>query len=174
MDKVLGIVAGATLIAAGLSGPACAGSSRNDLATFLSGHLVGDGQFRNLVDSTSRKVHVDIHGTVHGSHLQLVEDTRFSDGEHHHKVWQVEKVSEGHYVGQRTDLVGPAQIDARGSEIEMIYKARVPVKSGGVHTLDFDEHFVFAPNGLLTNKMRISFLFVPVGEASLAIRKLHD
>ena len=174
MGTMFRMIAAVGFLMAGMACPAHAGPGAHKLSDFLSGHLVGDGQFRTLVDSTSRNVHVEIQGIMRGQHLQLVEDTHFSDGEIHHKVWQVAKVSEGRYIGQRADLVGAARIDERGDEIEMVYKARVPTKNGGVHTLDFDEHFVLSANGVLTNRMRISFLFVTVGEADLSIRRLRN
>ena len=138
---------------------------------FLAGHLVADGKLRNFADRSTRSFQVDIHGSASENRYTVVEDTRFSDGERQHKVWTFSPAPDGRYIGHRADLIGDATVTERGNEMELTYTANVPMPGGGSHNLKFDEHFAFAGPTTLTNSVRISFVFIPVGEATLVIRK---
>ena len=142
-----------------------------DLATFFSGHLTATGQFQNFHDGSTRGVRVDIHGAPDGDAFKLVEDTTYSDGEKHHKVWRFSKVGEGRYVGQRADLIGQAKVEAQGNKIEIAYRARVPTKDGKTHDLNFKETFLFTQPGTADYRLGVSLLSIPVGEAHLTVRK---
>ncbi|WOJ91689.1 DUF3833 family protein (plasmid) [Methylocapsa polymorpha] len=142
------------------------------LATFLSGHLIAAGQFQNHHDGSTRGIRVDIHGASDGAAFKVVEDTTYSDGEKHHWVWRFSKVGAGRYVGQRADLLGQATVETHGDRIDIAYRARVPTKDGMTHNLDFKETFVFTQSGTADYRLSVSLLFIPVGEAHLAVRKL--
>jgi hypothetical protein len=142
------------------------------LEQFFAGQFVADGEFRNFVERTHRTLHLDIHGSVQGNSFVLVEDSIFSDGERHHYVWTFERVAAGRYVGCRADLIGDAQVVVRGDTMDLSYKARVPMRDGGSHDLDFREHFTFTGPETLNYRMKISLSFVQVGEAKMTIRRL--
>lgn len=162
----------AVLLAASvITSPALARDKSGDLATFLSGHLTAKGQFQNFHDGSNRGVRVDIHGTPHGNLFKLVEDTVYSDGEKQHRVWRFSKIAEGRYVGQRADLIGQATVEALGNRIEIAYRAHVPTKDGVTHDLNFKETFIFTQSGTADYQLRVSLLFVLVGEAHLTVRK---
>ena len=114
---------------------------------------------------------VDIHGTPQGNLFKLVEDTVYSDGEKQHRVWRFSKIAEGRYIGQRADLIGQATVEAVGNRIEIAYRAHVPTKDGVTHDLNFQETFVFTQAGTADYQLRVSLLFVLVGEAHLTVRK---
>ena len=163
----------AVLLAASvIASPVFAREKSSALATFLSGHLTATGQFQNHHDGSTRGVRVDIHGAADGAAFKLVEDTVYSDGEKQHRVWRFSKVGEGLYVGQRADLIGHATVETHGNRIDIAYRARVPTKDGNIHDLDFKETFVFTQSGTADYRLRVSLLFIPVGEAHLAVRKL--
>ena len=150
------------LVVSLIASPAFAQKKSSALATFLSGHLTAAGHFQNHHDGSTRGVRVDIHGASDGAAFKLVEDTVFSDGEKQHKVWRFSKVGEGLYVGQRADLTGHATVETHDNRINIAYRARVPMKDGNIHDLDFKETLVFTQSG--------SLLSIPVGEAHLAVR----
>jgi Protein of unknown function (DUF3833) len=159
------------LAATVIASPAFAQEKSRDLATFFSGRLTASGQFRNYLESSTRGVRVDIHGSPDGDAFKLVEDTTYSDGEKHHWVWRFSKVGEGRYVGRRANLIGQAKVEARGNKIEIAYRARVPSKDGKTHNLNFKEIFVFTHSGTADYRLRVSLLSIPVGEAHLTVRK---
>jgi hypothetical protein len=151
--------------------PGSALENSRDLATYFGGHLTATGQFQNFYDHSTRGVRVDIHGKPHGNPFKLVVDTTYSDGEKSHKVWRFWKVAEGRYVGRRADLIGLAAVEAQGNKFKIVYRARVRTKDGKTHDLDFSEIFQFTQPGTATYWLRVSRLFVPVGEARLILRK---
>jgi hypothetical protein len=81
------------------------------------------------------------------------------------------KVAEGRYVGQRSDLIGQATVNAHGNKIEIAYRARVPTKGGMTYDLDFKEIFVFTQSGTADYRLNVSLLLIPIGEAHLTVRK---
>jgi hypothetical protein len=159
------------LTASLIASPAFAREKSDDLATFLSGHLTATGQFQNYHDGSTRGVRVNIHGAPDGDAFKLVEDTAYSDGEKHHRVWRFSRVAEGRYVGQRADLIGEAKVKAEGNKIEISYRARVPTKDGKTHDLNFTETFVFTKSGTAEYRLHVSLLFIPIGDAHLTVRK---
>ena len=159
------------LAASIIASPAFAQDKSDDLAAFLSGHLIAVGQFQNHHDGSTRGVRVDIHGAPIGGAFKLVEDTVYSDGEKQHRVWRFSKLAEGRYVGQRADLIGQASVVAHGNRIEIASRARVPTKDGKIHDLNFKETFVFTQTGTADYQLHVSLLFVPVGNAHLTVRK---
>ena len=161
------VLLGASVIAS----PSFPLEKSRDLAIFFGGHLTAKGQFQNFHDGSTRGVRVDIHGAPDGDAFKLVEDTTYSDGEKHHKVWRFSKVAEGRYVGQRADLIGQAKVEAQSNKIEIAYRARDPTKDGKTHDLNFKETFLFTQPGTATYWLRVSLLFIPVGEAGLTVRK---
>ncbi|WP_171015240.1 DUF3833 family protein [Methylocystis sp. B8] len=161
----------ASLLAAIISCPAFAEEKSRDLATFFSGRLTAKGEFKNFHDGSTRGVRVNIRGAPDGDSFKLIEDTTYSDGEKQYKVWRFTKIGEGRYVGQRADLVGPASVVAQGNNIEIAYRARVSTKDGKTHELNFNETYLFTQPGTATYSLRVSLLFIPMGEAHLTIRK---
>lgn len=161
------LLLGASVIAS----PGFALENSRDLATYFGGHLTATGQFQNFYDGSARGVRVDIHGKPQGDAFKLVVDTTYSDGEKSHKVWGFWKVAEGRYVGRRADLIGLATVEAQGNQFKITYRARVRTKDGKNHDLDFKEIFQFTQPGAATYWLRVSRLFVLVGEAHLTLRK---
>lgn len=164
--RFAGVLAASVIIS-----PAFAQEKSRDLATFFSGHLIATGKFQNHLDGSARGVRVDIRGASDGNAFKLVEDTVYSDGQKQHRVWRFLKVAEGRYVGQRSDLIGQATVNAHGNKIEIAYRARVQTKGGMTHDLDFKEIFVFTQSGMADYRLSVSLLLIPVGEAHLTVRK---
>ena len=162
----------ALLVSLSLASPAFAETGWRDLATFFGGHLRGEGQLKNYFDGSTRGVRVDIYGMLEGKTFKMVTNLTYSDGEKQSKIWRFRRVSEGHYIGQRADLVGVADVVVVGNRTNITYVARVPIKGSSVRNLRFDELFLFTQPGRGNYRIRVSLLLLPVAEARLVIRKL--
>ena len=154
--------------------PAFAQDGSRDLATFFSGHLTASGQFQNLFSGGTRGVQVDIHGAPEPGGFKLIEDIVYSDGEKHRWLWRFTKMAEGRYVGEGTDLIGVAKIEAQGNTIDIAYRAHFLTKDGATHDLDFRQTYIFSQSGTVDMRLSVSLLFVPLGEAHLTVRKLAN
>jgi hypothetical protein len=173
MSRVsLGCYSFAILAASGVISVAFAQDGSRDLATFFSGHLSAAGTFQNHFDGSTRGVRVDVHGAPGPRGFKLIEDTVYSDGEKHRSLWTFSKVAEGQYIGEGTDLIGFAKVQAQGDGIEIVYRAHVTTKDGKIHDLDFKQTYIFNQSGTADYRVKVSFLFVPVGDACMTLRKL--
>jgi uncharacterized protein DUF3833 len=151
--------------------PTIAKENWRDLATFFGGHLTAKGQFQNFHDGSTRGVRVDMQGKSEGRAFRIIMDATYSDGEKEHKVWRFLKVAEGRYVGYRADLIGKATVVVQGNKIDITYVARVRRKDSKTYNLNFKETFLFKQPGTGAYWIRVSLLFVPIGEARLIVRK---
>lgn len=164
----LAVVFAASLIAS----PGFAEDNTSDLAAFLSGNLIANGQFTDYLTQHTRNLQVVIRGATKGNVLNVVEDASYSDGEKRHWVWKFSKIGEGRYIGHRSDLIGDAKVVAHGDNIDISYRAHVPMKDGSTKDLNFDETFSLTAAGTADYRVKVSLMFVPVAEAHLNIRKL--
>jgi hypothetical protein len=169
----LGFYSFAILAASGVISSALARDGSPDLVAFFSGHLSAAGTFQNHFDGSTRGVRIDVHGVRSPRGFKLIEDTVYSDGEKHRSLWTLSKVAEGQYVGEGTDLIGLAKIQAQGNEIDIAYRAHVATKDGKIHDLDFKQTYIFNRPGTADYRVTVSFLFVPIGDAYMTIRKLR-
>ena len=138
----------------------------------LTGHLIGDGQVRNLRDGSVRKLHMDVRGTFDGQNLVLNEDMAFSDGERQHKVWTFRKTGPATWTGQRDDVVGTGTATLDGRSISLSYTARVKLPGGSVTSLKFNEHYDLGDPARIVNKTAISYLFFTVGDGEMTLRRV--
>jgi len=165
------LVLAAVIAFAAPSAAHAAGAGGRSISDFFLGHLVADGTYQDLRAGSNRHVHVDIHGSQRGQAFVVSTNTSFSDGERRNKTWTFKPAGPGRYIGYRPDLIGTASAQVNGDAIDLTYRAHVPAKDGKAYDLNFVERYVVRGPGELDNTMRITFLFVQVGEAHLAIHK---
>jgi len=117
----------AAIVAAAISasGIQAAQARKLVLESFFHGPLLAQGYFANTRDGSQRHLTVRMNRRWYGRALVLVEDFAYADGERDPKTWTFTKIAEGHYVGQREDVIGRAEVYQDGEDVRLRYVARI-------------------------------------------------
>jgi hypothetical protein len=109
-------------------------------------------------------------GRWDGNKGVLEEDFVYSDGQTQRRVWRLEEVSPGRYLGRADDVVGEAVGVAAGNALNWRYTLSLPV-DGSVYEVQFDDWMYLMDDRVMLNKAVMSKFGIRLGEVTLAFNK---
>ncbi len=101
----------------------------------------------------------------------LDEHFIYNDGEKLHRTWTMKPDGDKKFIATAGDIVGDAQMEARGNTVMIDYTMRIPYGKG---TLDIDvrDWLHLQDDGVIINHSKMKKFGFEVGELVITIRKL--
>jgi len=143
------------------------------LEEFFRGKTVGKGVFESEIAGVYRPFTVTLTGTWNPKTftLRLREDFVYEDGERDTKTWFFQKVAKDRYIGQRADVLGPANVrTAPDGSLRFSYVARLETENGPL-LLRFDDTLKQVDPRTVRNTAKVMKAGIPVGTVDLTFRK---
>lgn len=142
-----------------------------DLREFFDGKLRVYGMLQNRRGEVTRKFTADIDASWQDNRGILDERFVFDDGEKTTRVWQLEYLGEGQYVGTAGDVVGTASGQARGFAFNWRYTLEIPYQGDSIE-IKLDDWLYLISEKRLLNRTELTKFGFRVGELTLVIEKL--
>lgn len=171
----------ASLLLLGLAG--CAGPQvsdyaseqpRLDLRQYFNGTLDAYGVFTDRSGRVVKRFTVVMKCSWSGPPGQetgvLDEEFIYSDGTRQRRVWTLQRVGEGRYVGTAADVVGQAQGQESGNAFRFGYTLSLPV-DGRTYEVQFDDWMYLMDSRVMLNKAVMSKFGIRLGEVTLSFVK---
>lgn len=143
------------------------------LEDFFRGKTFGKGVFESSIAGVYRPFTVTLTGSWDPKTftLRLREDFVYEDGERDSKTWFFQKVADGRYIGQRADVLGPANVrTAADGSLQFSYIARLETDNGPL-LFRFDDTLQQVDRRTVRNTARVMKAGIPVGKVDLTFRK---
>ncbi|UES39936.1 DUF3833 family protein [Roseibium aggregatum] len=143
------------------------------LEEFFRGKTLGKGVFESKIAGVHRPFTVTLTGTWNSKTftLRLREDFVYEDGERDTKTWFFQKVAEDRYIGQRADVLGPANVrtDENG-DLRFSYVASLETENGPL-LLRFDDTLTQVDRNTVRNTAKVMKAGITVGTVSLTFKR---
>ena len=141
-----------------------------DLREYFNGTLDAYGVFTDRAGKVVKRFTVLMVCTWQGDEGVLNEDFTYSDGSKQQRIWRIQKLPDGAYIGRAGDVVGQAHGQARGNALRWAYTLNLPV-DGTVYQVQFDDWMYLMTNKVMLNKATMSKLGFKLGEVTLSFTK---
>jgi hypothetical protein len=141
-----------------------------DLASYFAGSTTGWGMVTDRSGAVTRRFVVRIEGRFEGGKGTLDEHFDWSDGEKQRRIWRLEQVGPGRWIGRADDVIGEATGEIAGNALRWRYTLAVPVGGRTVH-LNFDDWMVLIDDKVLMNKAQFSKFGIYLGEVTLSFQR---
>ncbi|MFM2589557.1 DUF3833 domain-containing protein [Vibrio sp. TBV020] len=141
-----------------------------DLFEYFQGSTVAWGMVQDYTDKQTRRFEVKIEGSVEGNTLTLVEDFVFDDGEISQRIWVIERLEDGSYVGQADDIIGQATGREVGNALQWQYDFELQLDDSSV-VVAFDDWLYRQDDEHVFNLTKIKKFGVEVGQITLFFQK---
>ncbi|GAB2183178.1 DUF3833 family protein [Roseibium sp. LAB1] len=143
------------------------------LEDFFRGKTIGKGVFESKIAGVYRPFTVMLTGTWNRRTftLRLREDFVYDDGERDTKTWFFQKVAEDRYIGQRADVLGPANVRTNSDgALRFSYVASLETENGPL-LLRFDDTLKQVDRNTVKNTAKVMKAGITVGTVSLTFKK---
>jgi hypothetical protein len=100
----------------------------------------------------------------------LDEHFVYDDGEKQHRVWTLRPTGEKTFIGTAGDIVGEADMIAKGNTVMIDYTMRVPYKDGTID-IDVRDWLHLQEDGVILNHSKMKKYGFEVGELVITIIK---
>ncbi|MFZ9812718.1 MAG: DUF3833 family protein, partial [Burkholderiaceae bacterium] len=94
----------------------------------------------------------------------------WSDGEKQRRIWRLEQVGPGKWIGRADDVVGEATGEIAGNALHWRYTLAVPVQ-GRVINMAFDDWMVLIDDKVMLNRATFSKFGIRLGEVTLSFQR---
>jgi len=143
------------------------------LEEFFKGRTVGKGVFESKIAGVNRPFTVYLNGRWDPKTftLSLREDFVYEDGEKDTKTWFFQKVADGRYIGQRSDVIAPANVTtASDGSIRFSYIAQLETENGPL-LLRFDDILEQVDRRTVRNTAKVMKAGFTIGTVELTFTK---
>lgn len=141
-----------------------------DLFEYFNGETYAWGMVQDYTDKQNRRFEVKIKGSVEGDTLTLIEDFVFDDGEISQRIWVIERLEDGSYVGQADDILGQATGREVGNALQWQYDFELQLDDSTV-VVAFDDWLYRQDEKHVFNLTKIKKFGVEVGRITLFFQK---
>jgi len=100
----------------------------------------------------------------------LDEHFVYDDGEKQHRVWTLKPTGDKTFIGTAGDIVGEADMIAKGNTVMIDYTMRVPYKDGTID-IDVRDWLHLQEDGVILNHSKMKKYGFEVGELVITIIK---
>ena len=118
---------------------------------FFDGDLVAYGIVRDRSGKVIRHFEAVLKGEFTSTGGTLDEVFWFNDGERETRLWRMEKVEPGLYVGTANDVNGESFIESRGNAVRLSYDLRIPYNDGEI-VVNMDDWMYQVSPGVVVNE----------------------
>ena len=143
------------------------------LEEFYNGPLVAYGMVQDRKGRVIRRFKVDMQGHWQGNKGRLEEWFEYDDGEKQQRTWHLEKLGEGHYRGNASDVTRSADGYSNGFALNWFYTLRLKVE-GREWDIDFNDWMYLVGEKRILNRAEMKKWGFRVGEVILYIEKLGE
>ena len=141
-----------------------------DLKQYLNGELEAWGQFQDRSGVLVKRFHVNMTATWQGNKGTLDEYFVYDDGSKQRRIWHLEALDNGRYLGKADDVISTAQGHVAGSVLNWKYTMALPV-NGKTYHVQFDDWMYLHDQNTLVNRAVMSKFGIRLGEVTLFFRK---
>lgn len=141
------------------------------LEEFFNGSLRAWGMLQNHRGQVTRRFVVDMQGTWQENTGVLEEHFVFDDGETQQRTWHLKKLTDGHYTGSASDVIGVANGLAQGFALNWQYTLTISI-DGEDWSFTLDDWMFMMDNEHLFNRTAIKKFGLTAAELTLWIEKL--
>jgi hypothetical protein len=141
-----------------------------DLFEYFQGSSIAWGMVQDYTDKQTRRFEVTIEGSVEGNTLTLVEDFVFDDGEVSQRIWVIDRLEDGSYVGNADDIIGQATGREVGNALQWQYDFELQLDDSTV-VVSFDDWLYRQDEQHVFNLTKIKKFGVEVGQITLFFQK---
>ena len=139
---------------------------------YFLGKTRGYGFFEGRGGDLKRSFVVDIVGEIDDEgQLVLTEDFVYADGEISQRIWRIEILGDGQYIGRASDVVGEAIGVSDGNALNWRYLLDQKLDDGTIK-LRFNDWMYLQPDGVLLNRAKVTKFGFHVGTVILSFRQL--
>lgn len=140
------------------------------LEEFFNGKLTAYGMVQDRGGRVLRRFTVDMTGSWDNNQGTLDEWFTYDDGEQQRRIWHLEKIAEGKYIGNADDVASPADGEINGYALNWQYSLNIKVDEEN-WVIDFDDWMYLINDKRLINRAEMSKWGFRVGEVTLWIEK---
>ena len=167
----------ATLLLWGLSG--CASQDiaayaretpRLDLSKYFQGRVMAHGIFQDRNGQVVKRFTVEMNNQWQGDQGVLDEQFTYSDGQTQRRVWRLQRLADGRYIGRADDVVGEASGQTIGNAFRWQYTLALPV-DGKTYHVQFDDWMYLINDQVMLNRATMSKFGIRLGEVTLTFIK---
>jgi hypothetical protein len=141
-----------------------------ELRDFFNGTLDAYGVFTDRSGKVIRRFSVLMKCSWQGDEGQLDEDFNYADGTRQKRIWHLQRLADGRYIGRAADVVGDATGQQRGNAFNWQYTMALPV-DGKVYEVQFDDWMYLINDRVMLNRASMSKFGVRLGEVTLSFTK---
>ena len=141
-----------------------------DLRQYFNGTVDAWGVFTDRSGQVVKRFTVVMQCSWQGSEGVLDEAFTYSDGTLQRRVWRIQALPDGRYIGRADDVVGQAQGHASGNALRWQYTLALPV-DGRVWEVQFDDWMYLMNERVMLNKAVMSKWGVRLGEVTLSFTR---
>ncbi|MDO8456726.1 MAG: DUF3833 domain-containing protein [Burkholderiaceae bacterium] len=145
-----------------------------DLRQYFSGTLDAYGVFTDRSGKVVKRFTVVMvctwQGTPGSETGVLDEDFTYADGTKQRRVWKLQRLADGRYIGHADDVVGIANGQERGNAFQWGYTLNLPVDDK-VYEVQFDDWMYLMTDKVMLNKATMSKFGFKLGEVTLSFTK---
>jgi hypothetical protein len=167
------------LVAAGAALVGCSSQQINDYANevpvlelrdFFNGTLDAYGVFTDRSGKVVKRFSVLMKCRWQGDEGLLDEDFSYADGTRQNRIWHLQRLADGRYIGRAADVVGEARGQQSGNAFNWQYTMALPV-DGKVYDVQFDDWMYLMNDRVMLNKASMNKFGVRLGEVTLSFTK---
>jgi hypothetical protein len=180
MNQIKRLVARALALVAAIAAlVGCSSQQINDYANevpvlelrdFFNGTLDAYGVFTDRSSKVIRRFSVLMKCSWQGDEGLLDEDFNYADGTRQKRIWHLQRLADGRYIGRAADVVGDATGQQRGNAFNWQYTMALPV-DGKVYEVQFDDWMYLINDRVMLNRASMSKFGVRLGEVTLSFTK---
>ncbi|WP_257282716.1 DUF3833 domain-containing protein [Endozoicomonas sp. SESOKO1] len=137
---------------------------------YFAGKTVAWGMFQDRFGNVQQRFKVLMTGEVNDGVLTLDEQFIYSDGSESTRIWNVNIMGDGHYLGTAGDIVGQAIGRSAGNAFNFKYQMRLPIR-GREWVVTFDDWMFLQEDGVLLNVATMSKWGIKLGTLTVAFEK---
>jgi len=136
----------------------------------FDGDLVAYGIVRDRSGKVLRHFEAVLKGDFDANGGTLDEVFWFNDKARETRLWRMEKIDSGRYVGTAGDVEGEAVIESRGNAVRLNYDLRIPYKNSDIVVAMDDWMYQVAP-GIIVNEATMHKWGFKVGTVTVLIMR---
>ncbi|WP_257295778.1 DUF3833 domain-containing protein [Endozoicomonas sp. YOMI1] len=137
---------------------------------YFAGETVAWGMFQDRFGNVQQRFKVLMTGEVKDGVLILDEHFIYSDGSESNRIWKVNIMGDGQYLGTAGDIVGQAIGRSAGNAFNFKYQMRLPIR-GREWVVNFDDWMFLQEDGVLLNVATMSKWGIKLGTLTVAFEK---
>jgi len=144
---------------------------RFDMIRHLNGPMICDGVIYGPTGRVASRFTGRFNAEWTGNRGVMTEHFIYDSGETQDRAWHLELGNDGAIRAEAADVEGTGQGRQSGPTVQLRYRLRLPLESGG-HVLDANDWMYLAPNGTIVNRSQFRKFGIKVAELVATMRRV--